>query len=334
VEAAVTAKGKTLGVVLLNMGGPDSLSAVRPFLARLFLDRELIRLPASLVTQPLFAWIVSALRARKVRRYYEEIGGASPIGAITERQRAALERELRADGSDVRVYAAMRYWHPLARRVAQEMKEDGVGRVIALPLYPQYFRGTTGSSFNDLRRGMKWAGLRAPVTEVRSYPDDPLWIAALTETVAGAVEGVDREGMHLLFSAHGIPKDFVDEGDPYPEEIARTVAAVMASFPGLPHSVSYQSRAGRAVWLSPDTTDETVRLAATGVKTLVVVPVAFVSEHIETLHELDIRLSEDAEKAGIRRFVRVPAVNDSPAFIRALAGIARRAAAQERDGTP
>jgi ferrochelatase len=181
---------------------------------------------------------------------------------------------------------------------------------------------------------MKWAGLRAPVTEVRSYPDDPLWIAALTETVAGAVEGVDREGMHLLFSAHGIPKDFVDEGDPYPEEIARTVAAVMASFPGIPHSVSYQSRAGRAVWLSPDTTDETVRLAGTGVKTLVVVPVAFVSEHIETLHELDIRLSEDAKKAGIRRFVRVPAVNDSPAFIRALAGIARRAAAQERDGTP
>jgi ferrochelatase len=181
---------------------------------------------------------------------------------------------------------------------------------------------------------MKWAGLEAPLTAVRSYPDDPLWIAALVEKVAEAVRGLDREGMHLLFSAHGIPQAFVDEGDPYPSEIARTVAAVMASFPGLPHSVSYQSRAGRAVWLSPDTEDETRRLAGAGVRTLVVVPVAFVSEHIETLHELDIRLSAVAEGAGIGRFVRVPAVNDSPAFVRALAAIARRAlAGGEREGT-
>lgn len=330
-----TGPNETTGVVLLNMGGPDSLSAVRPFLARLFLDRELIPLPASFLTQPLFAWIVSGIRARKVRGYYEEIGGASPIGKITEAQRAALEAELSADGGKVRVYAAMRYWHPLARRVAQQMREDGVTRVVALPLYPQYFAGTTGSSINDLRRGMKWAGLRAPVTEVRSYPDDPAWIAALTEKVTAAIEGIDREGMHLLFSAHGIPKSFADGGDPYPGEIARTVAAVMKSFPGLPHSVSFQSRAGRAEWLSPDTTAETVRLAGTGVKTLVVVPVAFVSEHIETLHELDIRLKEDAKGAGISRFVRVPAVNDSPAFIRALAGIVRRAlAGREKEGTP
>jgi ferrochelatase len=229
----------------------------------------------------------------------------------------------------------MRYWHPLARRVAQEMREDGVGRVIALPLYPQYFAGTTGSSLNDLSRGMKWAGLESPLTAVRSYPDDPLWIAALTEKVAASVEGLDREGMHILYSAHGIPRAFADEGDPYPGEIARTVAAVAASFPGIPHSVSYQSRAGRAAWLAPDTTEETVRLAGEGVRTLVVVPVAFVSEHIETLHELDIRLKEDATAAGIRRFVRVPAVNDSPAFIRALAGIARRAMAERKgEGKP
>jgi len=300
------------------MGGPDSLSAVRPFLARLFLDKELIRLPAAMVTQPLFAWIVSGLRARKVRRYYEEIGGGSPIAAITERQRFALEEALRTTGGRFKVYTGMRYWHPLAKHAALEMKEDGVARAIALPLYPHFCAATTGSSLNDLRRRMKWAGCSFPLTAIRSYPDHPKYVAALAETVASVTRDADRDGIFLLFSAHGVPQSLIDAGDPYRGETERTVAAVMRSFPGVPHGISFQSRAGWAKWLAPDTVDEVTRLAQAGVKTLVVVPVSFVSEHIETLHELDIRLSAHARRSGIQSFLRAPALNDAPLFISAL----------------
>jgi len=314
----VPAEGPLTGVVLLNMGGPDSLNAVRPFLARLFSDRELIRLPAAAIMQPLFAWVVSGLRARKVRRYYEEIGGGSPIAAITERQRFALEEALRATGGRFKVYTGMRYWHPLAKHAALEMKEDAVARAIALPLYPHFCSATTGSSFSDLRRWMRWAGCSCPLAEIRSYPEHPKYVAALAETIYGVLRGADRGGTFLLFSAHGVPQSLIDGGDPYREETARTVAAVMRSFPGLPHGISYQSKVGPTAWLPPDTVDEVARLAREGVKTLVVVPVSFVSEHIETLHELDVRLAAHARQAGIQSFLRAPALNDAPLFVSAL----------------
>jgi len=314
----VPAEGPLTGVVLLNMGGPDSLNAVRPFLARLFSDKELIRLPAAPVTQPLFAWIVSGVRARKVRRYYEEIGGGSPIAAITERQRFALEEALRSTGGRFKVYTGMRYWYPLSKHAVLEMKEDGVARAIALPLYPHFCSATTGSSFSDLRRWMKWAGCSCPLTEIRSYPEHPEYVAALAETISAAIRDADRSGMFLLFSAHGVPKSLIDGGDPYREETARTVAAVMRSFQGIPHGISYQSKVGPTAWLPPDTVSEVARLAREGVETLVVVPVSFVSEHIETLHELDIRLAAHARQAGIQSFLRTPALNDSVRFISAL----------------
>ncbi|MGA7104557.1 MAG: ferrochelatase [Candidatus Deferrimicrobiaceae bacterium] len=307
------------GVVLLNMGGPDSLSAIRPFLARLFSDRELIRLPLAPVTQPLFAWIVSGLRARHVRKYYKEIGGGSPIAELTDRQRAALEETLGETGGNFRVYVGMRYWHPLAKHAVLEMKEDGVARAIALPLYPQYCAATTGSSLSDLRRWMRWAGADFPLTEIRSWPDHPGYIAALCAKIEETLEGTPgTEETHLLFSAHGVPKSFIDGGDPYQVEVEKTVAAVRERFPAISHSISYQSRLGRTVWLKPDTVEEVARLGWEGVKRLVVVPVSFVSDHIETLHELDIRLRETAREAGIVTFRRVPAFNDSPAFIGAL----------------
>ena len=323
-----TAPSPPTGVVLLNMGGPDSLSAVRPFLARLFSDRELIRLPAAPLTQPLFSWIVSGLRARKVRRYYEEIGGGSPIGRLTESQRAALESALRATGRSFRVYVGMRYWHPLSKHAVLEMVDDGVERAIALPLYPQYCAATTGSSFSDLKAWILWARARISLAEVRSWPDHPGYVAALSEKIGETLARVPAPAAgepggrtHLLFSAHGVPKSFIDGGDPYADEVARTVAAVTRNFPGLPHSISYQSRAGRAEWLKPDTVDEVVRLGREGVKALAVVPVSFVSDHIETLHELDIRLKATAAQAGIATFLRVPALNDAPAFIAALKDI-------------
>jgi len=318
----VHAESPLTGVVLLNMGGPDSLNAVRPFLAKLFSDKELIRLPAAAITQPLFAWVVSGLRARKVRRYYEEIGGGSPIAAITERQRFALEGALRATGGRFKVYTGMRYWYPLAKHAALEMKEDAVTRAIALPLYPHFCSATTGSSFSDLRRSMKWAGCSCPLTEIRSYPDHPKYVAALAETIDAVIREADRGGMFLLFSAHGVPQALIDGGDPYREETARTVAAVMRAFPGLPHGISYQSKVGPTAWLAPDTVSEVTRLAREGVRTLVVVPVSFVSEHIETLHELDVRLAAHARQSGIQSFLRAPALNDAPLFISALKDLA------------
>jgi len=313
------------GVLLLNMGGPDTINAVRPFLFRLLSDNDLIPLPASAITQPVFAWAVSGLRARKVRRYYEEIGGGSPIGKITETQRAALEDALGKTGGNFKVYVGMRYWYPLTKHAALEMKEDGVSRAIVLPLYPQYCAVTTGSSFKDLRRWLSWAGCSFHVTEIRSYPEHPGYVTALAETVARAIQGVDREGMFILFSAHGIPERLVRSGDPYRAETQATVAAVMRSFPEIPHSLSWQSRAGREPWLSPDTEDEVTRLAAEGIRRLVVVPVSFVSDHIETLHELDIRLAAHANKMGIQSFHRAPALNDSQLFIEALKTIVMEA---------
>jgi ferrochelatase len=316
------------GVVLLNMGGPDCLSAVRPFLARLFSDRDLIRLPMAPISQPLFAWLVSGIRSRKVKRYYEEIGGSSPIGRLTEMQRAALEASLRESGGNFRVYVGMRYWYPLSKHAVLEMKDDGVELAIALPLYPQYFSATTGSSFKDLSAWMRWAGAAFPVREIRSYADHPGYIAALSEKIGDTLASSGPGKVHLLFSAHGIPKSFADEGDPYPSEIERTVSAVMRNFPGIAHSISYQSRAGRAEWLAPDTFSEAERLGREGIRSLVVVPVSFVSDHIETLHELDIRLKSAALSAGIGSFQRVQALNDSPAFIGALKDIVLSAVAE------
>lgn len=322
------------GIVLLNMGGPDTLSAVRPFLANLFSDRDLIRLPAPFLTRPLFAWIVSGLRARKVRQYYEEIGGGSPIARHTEAQRATLEAALADTGGNYRVYVGMRYWHPLAKHAALDMMGDGVTHALALPLYPQYCRATTGSSIRDFKRWLRWAGADIPLSEVASYPDHPGYVAALVEKIGNtlAAAGAGRD-THLLFSFHGVPKSLIDEGDPYRAECLRTVAAVMPSFPGYPHSVSFQSKVGRVEWLSPDTVLEVRRLGREKVRTLAVIPASFVSEHIETLHELDIRLRATAEEAGIGTFLRVPALNDSPAFIRALREIALAALSDSLPGT-
>ena len=317
------------GVVLLNMGGPDTLKAVRPFLFRLFSDRDLIPLPAGAVIQPIFAWALSGLRAGKARRYYEEIGGGSPILKITETQREKLETALNETGDHFKVYIGMRYWHPLAKHAALEMLDDGVSRAVALPMYPQYCAATTGSSFKNLRQWLSWAGCSFPLTEIRSYPEHPGYVAALTQTLTEAMRGVDREGLFLLFSAHGVPQRLINGGDPYRAETEKTVAAVMQSFPGMRHSLSWQSRAGREPWLSPDTFDEVARLGREGVRRLIVAPVSFVSENIETLHELDIRLAAHASEAGIQYFHRAPALNDSPLFIEALKNIVLEATRKE-----
>jgi len=242
--------------------GPDSLNAVRPFLARLFSDKELIRLPAAALTQPLFAWLVSGLRARKVRRYYEEIGGGSPIAAITERQRFALEGALRATGGRFKVYTGMRYWYPLAKHAALEMRRTPwPGR--SPPPLPALLFGHHGSSFSDLRRWMRWAGCSCPLTEIRSYPEHRSTSPRSRRRSPRDPGCGPRRHLPSFQRPRGsaIPGR---RGDPYREETARTVAAVMRSFAGLPHGISYQSKVGPTAWLPPDTVTEVTRLAREG----------------------------------------------------------------------
>ncbi len=323
----------TRGVVLLQMGGPDSLEAIRPYLRNLFSDSDIIKLPLAPLTQPLFASYVSAKRAEKVAPRYAQMGGASPLNPLTEAQRAALEEQLASSG-DWRVYTAMRYWHPFAGEALEAMSRDGVDSVVIVPLFPQYCTATTQSSLNDLARAARAIDSPLAASVVRAYPDDPAFVAALAAKVRQVLPRLAGAPAHVLFSAHGVPESIIACGDPYARQIDQTVTAVVAALGDvLPaHSVAYQSRVGRQKWLEPNVVDAVRRLGASGVKALAVVPVTFVSDHIETLVEIDRELAETARSAGIEVFVRSETLNDDPLFISALRDLVLTAA--ERDAVP
>jgi ferrochelatase len=324
-----------VGVVLLNMGGPDSLEAVEPFLYNLFRDNDLITLPlGGLLLQPLFARLVSSRRARFVRGYYERIGGRSPIADITREQARLVEERLnRAGGAGWRCYVAMRYWHPFTDEAIARMAEDGVGRVVALSLYPHYTTATTGSSLRELvrRLGRGPAPLRAAeVLAIDRWYDEPLYLDALALQVrrglAAFPEG-ERAGVVVLFSAHGLPRSFLRKGDPYVEHLLATIAGVMARLAATdgrvqPWRLSYQSRVGKD-WIGPGTEEVLRALAAEGRRDVLAVPISFVCDHIETLYEVDLLFGEEAEKLGLC-FRRAPSLNVEPAFIEALAALVER----------
>jgi len=305
-----------VGVVLLTMGEPETLDQVRPFLRQLLADPDLVRLPFPAL-QPLFALVVSGWRESGLRRKLGAIGSGSPLVSLTYQQKAQLKQALHGAG-DFRVYAAMRYGQPSARDVVARMLADGVDRAVALPLYPQYCRATTGSSLHDLHRSLQEAEACIPVKELRSWPQHPGYLAALADQVARSLARVPGQKAHLLLSAHGVPQSFIDAGDPYLKEIELTAEALRRLFPDTPSSLAFQSRTGRGRWLGPETAAEALRLGQAGCQALVVVPLSFVSDNSETLYDLDISLRAVAAQAGIKTFLRVPALNDSPAFIAAL----------------
>ncbi|GAB4261109.1 MAG: ferrochelatase [Deferrisomatales bacterium] len=315
-------RGEHPAVVLLNMGGPDSLEAVRPFLENLFSDPDILRFPLSGVLQkPLARWIASR-RSRRVRPQYERIGGKSPLAEITLAQAARLEEALASQWPGVRVHVAMRYWHPRAAAVARALREDGAGRILVVPLYPHYCRATTGSSLKDLEAALRAEGLGGvPRTVVRSWYDFPPYADALAETVGEALDEVP--GATVLFSAHGVPVRLIEAGDPYLDQVRGTVAAVMERLPGVPHRLAFQSRTGPVRWLEPSVERALEALAREGVRRVVVVAVSFVSDHIETLYEIDVQYRALAESLGLEGFRRVPALNTRPSFIRALAELVR-----------
>lgn len=319
---------KRIGVVLFQLGGPDSLEAVEPFLYNLFSDPDIIDFPLARLARKPLARLIASNRAKKVQHHYVEIGGRSPIRERTEQQAAALERELRRD-LDARVVVAMRYWHPLTEETIGRLQAERVEEVVLLPLYPQYSSTTTGSSLREWERRRTALGFDVPTRVVREFYQQGLYIDSLVERIDQTLSPfAPGEEVHLVFSAHNVPVATVEKGDPYLAQIAETMRlALERGGWRQPSHLCYQSKVGGARWLQPSLDDTIDRLAAEGARNLLIVPIAFVSDHVETLSEIDIGARERAAGLGIRRFAMMPGLNDSPRFIRALADLVHGALA-------
>ena len=318
-----------LAIVLFNLGGPDSPEAIRPFLLNLFRDPAILRVPP--FVRPFLARIIARARVKPATENYALLGGRSPLLELTERQARALEAAL--PEIEARCFIAMRYWHPFSLEAARAVRDWNPDEILLLPLYPHFSTTTTGSSLTAWRDAAARAGLARPVTTLCCWHEDGGYVAASTallrRTLAEARAALPAgTGLRVLFSAHGLPEAIVQAGDPYQFQIERTVGAMVAALgePGLDHVICYQSRATPQKWLEPSTEQEIERAAHDKVA-VVVVPVAFVSEHSETLVELDVEYRQLADRLGVPGYFRVPAQNDDPGFIGALADLVRRARA-------
>ncbi len=318
--------GERIGVVLLQLGGPDSLDAVEPFLRNLFNDPDIFDFPLAGMVRPLLARAAAKFRASKIRKGYVEIGGKSPIGEYTERQASALEKELRRS-IDARVFVAMRYWKPSSADAVEAIRKTQCERLVLLPLYPQRCAATTGSSFHEWRRCAAGAALDLPTVAVDAYFDAPLYIDSVAGRIRQALERFPVDSQpHLVFSAHGLPVKLIENGDPYQRQIEETVRLVVETGGfGLPHTLCYQSKIGPDRWLGPALLPTLESLGRRGEQAVLAIPIAFVSDHIETLGEIDIEARRAARRWGIRHFETMAGLNDSPAFISALADQALRA---------
>ena len=317
-----------VGIVLFNLGGPDNIAGVEPFLRNLFSDPAIIRLPGFL-RLPLARWI-AARRTKLAQKIYGHIGGGSPIRKETEAQARALAASLTETGFESEIFIAMRYSEPDSVAAARAMQAFAPDRIVLLPLYPQFSTTTTGSSFKDWDRAAATLGLTAPTSRICCYSAEAGFVAALADhirrTMASPKPGV---AYRLLLSAHGLPKQIVARGDPYQWQVERTAAALVDALgikgrADLDYQVCYQSRVGPLKWLEPATDAEIRRAGAEG-RGVVIAPIAFVSEHSETLVELDIEYARLAEAAGVPDYRRVPTVGANAAFIDGLAGLVAKA---------
>lgn len=314
-----------IGVLLLNLGGPDEIEDVRPFLYNLFSDPEIIRLPIKALQKPL-AWFISTARAKKSQQNYLEIGGGSPLRKITEAQGEALEKKLAELEQDAKIYVGMRYWHPFTEEAIAQIKQDNIEKLVILPLYPQFSISTSGSSFRIIEE--MWATdpdlSKIDYTLVPSWYDHSGYLQAMADLIVQELEKLEHpDQAHIFFSAHGVPQSYVEEaGDPYQREIEECTRLIMQTLdrPN-EYTLAYQSRVGPVEWLQPYTEEALQELGEKQIENLLVVPISFVSEHIETLQEIDIEYREVAEEAGIHNFYRVPALNTYPGFINSLADL-------------
>lgn len=326
---------KKIAVVLFNLGGPDCPKAVKPFLFNLFNDKAIISAPQPI--RFLLAKAISGKRAPITQEIFQTFGGKSPLLKNTEDQARALEKKLKPLGN-VKTFVAMRYWHPFSSETVKEVRAFGPDKIILLPLYPQFSTTTTGSSLKDWHRATKKAGFEAPTASIGCFPKEPAFIKAHASSIRPHLLKAMKSGpTRILFTAHGLPKKIVDRGDPYAWQVEETVRAVTRALKkdpalkdgALDFTTCYQSRVGPLEWIGPSTEDEIKRAGGENLN-LVVVPISFVSEHSETLVELDIKYAGLAKEAGVASYHRVPALGTSREFISGLGNAVK--AALDRDG--
>ncbi|MBL4666536.1 MAG: ferrochelatase, partial [Sneathiella sp.] len=309
-------------VVLFNLGGPDQLASVEPFLFNLFNDPAIIQLPKPI--RFLVAKLISKRRGPVAREIYKNLGGKSPLLEQTDAQAGALATVLSGLSDEYKIFVCMRYWHPRASETVLEVKNFDPDEVILLPLYPQFSTTTTASSVTEWKKVAKNADLDVKTTALCCYPNEKGFSAAYADLILKALANVEGVVPKLLFSAHGLPKKIVDRGDPYPWQIEQSVNGILQELgrPDLDHQICYQSRVGPVEWIGPSTEDE-IRLAGSAGQPIMVIPVAFVSEHSETLVELDLEYAEIAQESGVPGYYRVPTVTLHPKFIEGLGNLVK-----------
>lgn len=305
------------GVVLLNMGGPEKPEDVRPFLYNIFSDREIIRLGPSFLQKPL-AWYIARKRAPKSAATYAQIGGGSPITRITRAQQQALEERLTQEGRFT-VVTAMRYWHPTTAEALTQLMDTGIERLVALSLYPHFSCATSGSSINELKRCLLDQPDTWELTEIGSWPNHPGYISCLADKVSKGLTQFGNDPVEIVYSAHSLPVSFIEEGDPYVDHLHKTIDA-LEEITGRQGRLCYQSRSGPVQWLAPSTPDTIRQLSEEDCTNILMVPISFVSDHVETLVEINIQYREMAAEYGIR-LETTESFNDDPAFIEALKDI-------------
>ena len=306
-----------IGVILLNLGGPERLSDVEPFLYNLFSDRKIIRLGPSFLQKPI-ARFIAWRRAPKSKKSYELIGGGSPLKKLTRQQGEGLAAEL-AGHADFKVDMAMRYWPPYAGEVLAQMALAGISRIIALTLYPHYSKATTGSSLDDLREMADKSGADFEIVAIEEWPEQPDYIKALAATITEGLADWAEDDIELLYSAHSLPVKFIEEGDPYLDHLQKTIAAV-EKITGVKGRLCFQSRSGPVEWLAPSTPDTMAEIAGQGCRRALAVPLSFVSDHVETLYELDIQYRDLAADLGLE-LRRTKSLNIRPDFIKGLSSL-------------
>ncbi len=308
---------KTTGIVLLNLGGPDDLESVEPFLKNLFSDRDIIKLGPSFLQKPI-AWFIAKKRAPKSQEYYRKIGGKSPINDITRQQASALEKELNSHGHYI-VTVAMRYCSPRAVDAVEVLRSHNVDQIVLLPLYPHYSKATNGSSLKDIKKILGKCGFSPSNNKVKiieQWPDQPDYIKCLSDLIKEKRDALHPKKTALLYSAHNLPVSFIQNGDPYVDQLHKTIEEVekLTSFPG---KLCYQSRSGPVEWMTPSTSETIRKTAEEGYEAVIIVPISFVSDHVETLYEIDILFREEAQSYGIQ-LEKTDGLNCRPLFIKAL----------------
>jgi len=324
---------RRIGVVLFQLGGPDTLEAIEPFLFNLFCDPDIIDFPGARLGRKVLAKLISSTRARKVQHHYAVIGGGSPIRRFTEQQARCLQFELADCGLDVRCFVAMRYWHPFTSEAIEQVRAARCHEIVLLPLYPHYSSTTTGSSLNEWRRLFHDD---VPVHCIETFYRHESYLEALTEKVDEALARFPQpERAELIFSAHSVPLAVIDKGDPYQQQIEETVELLMQSGGWQNrHHLCYQSKVGASKWLQPSLRKTLRDLAGSGTREVCVVPISFVSDHVETLGEIDHEAREEAHRLGITQFEMTEGLNNSPKFIAALADLVKRAVNFSYDANP